>query len=769
MRKLKKFDTGGDFMELIAKTRKKLNNVNRTVDDVYNTNIGLYSSSPFYKATPEDLAESASDVVGGKMFDVWSKAAGVGLTREEYAQMVNDGLIEKPFTVPPTIPSYTKTNNNSQAPLNKGFNINIPSINVPNINIPKLKLPNLIGIKGSNTPDNSSPAVYNKDNFLNFIQSARDKATTTVYGGQYDITKNKPKPGDLDFGKNETNYKNAMNAIPFTQLGLFAGNQFNTMANNPKDNTKNPWMSALGGASTLAGTGASIGSMIAPGIGTAIGAGAGALLGGISSFVSTKKQNKEIEKQNEAVNVQRRDAMRDRDRLIKGNAASMGFGLNYYRYGGKLPTYQDGGVLQEIAPNTQEVVGPSHEQGGVAVSMAEGTPPIAEVEGGEIIKDEKVFSDKLIHPSLGLPFSYVAKLITTNPKYIKEEKEREKATEKLNDIKSNFANKNTARRNLEKNPDPLKDLFALQEKMAAQQVAADNWQNIIPPKGTDPAVGNFGQDGPTTEDGIPIARNGINLRELGAAKSISNLAEATTPYLDNISNYFLTQNTPTIKAPEFIKAPVMKNKINVTPQIQEIAVAGKQRNKAINQNINNSAITTAAMLQGMANDTMMKNKIYADKENKETDLANQQAMVVAETQAKNAAKTDAYNQMNLAREDAIQSRTSANVADASENAMFLQAQENAKRKDKQIMALKLMEYANTGVLERSGFDQALRVLDNDGSIQEALIAAATKKKKMTTNQDREKEKRDQSINSSKIQDILKILSKFDKSNVNLRR
>jgi hypothetical protein len=616
--------------------------------------------------------------------------------------------------------------------------------------------------------------------FMALLDRARYKATTNVYGGMYDVRNNLKKVKEYDFVGNNNNYNNSMNAIPYTNMGLFAGNQFNTMAANPQDNTKNPLLASLGGAATMAGTGASIGSMIAPGIGTAIGAGAGALLGGISSFISTKKQNKAIEAENEKINVMRRDAMRDRDSVIKSNAASMGFGLNYYKYGGELPTYQGGGILQEVAPNTQEVVGPSHEQGGVEISMGQGTPPIAEVEGGEIIKDKKVFSDALIHPEYGLPFSYVAKLIASSPDYIKSEKERTKAQEKLDKTESNFANKNTAKRIIEKNPDALEALFSLQEVVAKQQIAAENYQNIVPPKGTDPMDNNFGQTGPTTEDGIPIARNGLDLNRLGSAKTITTLAENTTPYLDNISNFFLTQNTPIIKAQEAVKAPLLKTKINVNPQLQEISTTAKKRDKMINQNINNSAITTASLLQGSLNDVIQKNKVYAAKENAETELLNNQATLMAEVQAKNAAKIDAYNQMNLAREDAIQSRTSANVADASENAMFLQAQENKKRLDKQILAMKLMEYANTGVLERSGFDEAIKVLDNDGSMEEALLAAAIKKKRKLTNtkeekqfrnrnveakQDAETEKiekdREKAIEKKKVDDFLKILGKFN--------
>jgi len=144
-----------------------------------------------------------------------------------------------------------------------------------------------------------------------------------------------------------------------------------------------------------ASSGASIGTAIAPGIGTAIGAGAG-LVGG---FFADRK-NKQISQQAGFHQQLIQDQMtRNRSASIIGNNPALVSGKpgeQYYASGGFLKNrYYDsvkasGGTLSPLSSDSAEVEGPSHEQGGVDLPQYN-----SEVEGGETIQDDYVFSKRL--------------------------------------------------------------------------------------------------------------------------------------------------------------------------------------------------------------------------------------------------------------------------------------------------------------------------------------------------------------------------------------
>lgn len=144
-----------------------------------------------------------------------------------------------------------------------------------------------------------------------------------------------------------------------------------------------------------AASGASLGTSIAPGIGTAVGAGAGLLTGYL-----TDKKNKQISQQAGFHRQLIQDQMaRNRSSAIIGNNPALVSGQpgeQFYASGGFLKNrYYDsvkasGGTLNALSSDSAEVEGPSHEQGGVDLPQYN-----SELEGGETIQDDYVFSKRL--------------------------------------------------------------------------------------------------------------------------------------------------------------------------------------------------------------------------------------------------------------------------------------------------------------------------------------------------------------------------------------
>jgi hypothetical protein len=122
---------------------------------------------------------------------------------------------------------------------------------------------------------------------------------------------------------------------------------------------------------------------------------------------------------------------------------------NYAAKGGKLP-------FTLLNDNVIKVKGKKHEQGGVKIGNVE-------VEKGEIIKDNKVFSDRKKVPGTGKTYADVAERITRGPMYktlAKNFRELERVSQnpKIDQYRAG-----TATRNLEKTIQPLDRLFDMQE------------------------------------------------------------------------------------------------------------------------------------------------------------------------------------------------------------------------------------------------------------------------------------------------------------------
>lgn len=175
------------------------------------------------------------------------------------------------------------------------------------------------------------------------------------------------------------------------QLLALLGQSANSIDSGNQYGAQSTATNLLKGAST----GASIGTSIAPGIGTGIGAGVG-LLGGLVM----DRKGKQISQQAGFHNQLAQDQMiRNRSSAIIGNNPALVSGQpgeEFYASGGFLKDryYSNvkavGGKLNPMSSDSAEVEGPSHEQGGVELPQYD-----SELEGGESIQDDYVFSKRL--------------------------------------------------------------------------------------------------------------------------------------------------------------------------------------------------------------------------------------------------------------------------------------------------------------------------------------------------------------------------------------
>lgn len=141
-------------------------------------------------------------------------------------------------------------------------------------------------------------------------------------------------------------------------------------------------------------SGASLGTAIAPGIGTAIGTGVGAVAGYLNDRKARKAEKEMIFREQLAKQQQELN----RSSAIIGNNPALVTGqpgVEFYASGGFLKGIYDniktsGGKLKTMSTGSAEVQGPSHENGGVDLPQYS-----SEVEGGETIQNDYVFSKRL--------------------------------------------------------------------------------------------------------------------------------------------------------------------------------------------------------------------------------------------------------------------------------------------------------------------------------------------------------------------------------------
>lgn len=167
----------------------------------------------------------------------------------------------------------------------------------------------------------------------------------------------------------------------------------------------------LGGAKGML-SGAAMGSQFGP-IGTAIGGGVGLITG-----LATTANQRRMQRINDArATVEQQQQDRAYGNAVYANDPTLATGnkgASYYAMGGELNGMRAvkafNGQLRPLSSTATEVVGPSHEQGGVDLPQFG-----AELEGGETLNGTKVFSEVLGYARRHKPIARAIGKIETKP------------------------------------------------------------------------------------------------------------------------------------------------------------------------------------------------------------------------------------------------------------------------------------------------------------------------------------------------------------------
>lgn len=184
----------------------------------------------------------------------------------------------------------------------------------------------------------------------------------------------------------------------------FAGNMMDTL--NRPDNFGHVKAGVSAGAGALKG--AQMGAALGP-----WGMAAGAVAGGALGLIQAQKLNREADSAEAIWNQNKRRTMFSQSGVSYGQNSQYGNeGVGWAAYGGPMNPVKRmkfravGGNMKPLSEDTFLVDGPSHKGGGVYLPAHD-----AEVEGKEVVWDDYVFSNRLINPVTGRPFSHDTKKI----------------------------------------------------------------------------------------------------------------------------------------------------------------------------------------------------------------------------------------------------------------------------------------------------------------------------------------------------------------------
>ena len=424
----------------------------------------------------------------------------------------------------------------------------------------------------------------------------------------------------------------------------------------------------------------------------------------IADTISTHKNTDNAIKAN---NQQARTSLEFQTESDKLNDASL---LSSFPTNGvnSVTRYARGGELLPVNDKVELAVGDSHEKdtnndGSPGISLSLQGNDVAEIEGGEVKWDNKIFSDRI---GIGnRSFANIALELTKTTAYKNAEEMEDKYKETANDVRSNIFKRGTARRMIDKNPNPLGVLFQIQETQKAQQAEIEQ-QNAD----------------------VPKAAMGMDLAKLlGKA---GNVSADIVPYLDNIYNAKLTANAPQLPTPTRRVAPTLKTSFDINPQLNEINRDTQALNDIITDTTASSSIANTNRIANRLQGSYAKNRVLSEKQNAETGLINQQSGINADITNANAGILDEYRMREFGRQSDLRAERSANVANAVEDARMAKIDSNAAKLDKQKIALTAAQYLDTGVLDRSGFDKVMGIIDNGGSLEEALAFMNNQRKRV---------------------------------------
>ena len=411
-------------------------------------------------------------------------------------------------------------------------------------------------------------------------------------------------------------------------------------------------------------------------------------IGMVTSIIGQNKARKEAEKAQALASANNfNTAMQEQDIYANKFKNDNINDLPVYDNGGKLNTNSSsttgkydtvGGDLVPISDNAEVVDGNTHKEKDIdnsyGVTLSEDGEPVANVEDKEVVVDNNlVFSDKLKKGNR--TFASIA--LDVNSK-IGELQSKNKGLVRPNE---KFANERTIQ-GLEKLNE---NLFKEQELVKANTYGTeDEMIDVV--------------------DGIvPVAENGIRINKKnfledpvidtsGIGVREGTFGSDLAPMLaDNVANFFLAKNAPAPPKPIMRRTPILDTRVNVNPQLANVANAVASSNETVRANTNNSNVARANITATNLKGAEAANSIYASKESAERQLQNEQIKALTANANANAELDSEYQ--NDVRDDRLQrsSALSKNITNLTEDIKAVRQNEIQKDSDDTLVTLGLLD------------------------------------------------------------------------------
>ena len=411
-------------------------------------------------------------------------------------------------------------------------------------------------------------------------------------------------------------------------------------------------------------------------------------IGMVTSIIQQAKAKKEAEKAQALASTNNfNNAVQEQDIYANKFKNDNINDLPVYDNGGKLNTNSSsttgkydtvGGDLVPISDNAEVVDGNTHKENDIdnsyGVTLSEDGEPIANVEDKEVVVDNNlVFSDKLKKGNR--TFASIA--LDVNSK-IGELQSKNKGLVRPNE---KFANERTIQ-GLEKLNE---NLFKEQELVKANTYGTED-EMIDVVDGTVPVAKNGLEINKKNFLEDPITdTSGIGVRE-------GTFGSDLAPMLaDNVANFFLAKNAPAPPKPIMRRAPVIDTRVNVNPQLANVANAVASSNETVRANTNNSNVARANITATNLKGAEAANSIYASKESAERQLQNEQVKALTDNANANAELDSEYQ--NDVRDDRLQrsSALSKNITNLTEDIKAVRQNEIQKDSDDTLVTLGLLD------------------------------------------------------------------------------
>ena len=407
-------------------------------------------------------------------------------------------------------------------------------------------------------------------------------------------------------------------------------------------------------------------------------------------------------------------------------------GIQYYANGGNLNKLNPskytttGGDLVPIADGVTEVVGNTHGEntidGTYGVQLQQQGKPVAEVEDGEVIADDTaVFSNRLMYNKKQ---SYADKMkqIAAKRNKLDSKLEGTVPTRTRNTIERELAGLNMAEEALYNTQEahkmeegiaelsklanggriPTIDDFLFDDLInkpgysggdtANRRILKDanslnmRYANLLgddslvnPPLDYVSSIPNT-PAGVTSTEIVPTAgslitptSDVVNAPATVAANNPSDFLSGNAPmFIDNLANAAINLVSPRVPRPILSAAPRINTRINVAPRVSSVTNAVNSITDNITGNTSNSSIARANVANARLRGAEMLSGIYADKENTENSLENQQEQLRYANRVSNANLLNNTNMLAAQNQAGNLRRVGSNFANLAEDIETIQ-------------------------------------------------------------------------------------------------